>query len=380
MKTKEEQEDEQRGYVPLKIQAMAKILMEEKNADETMDKLRAMYPNLNTLRGSLCKLKAAVLAANVRPPEYHAAMQTWEDDLKAYAAEHLGDAPSLQRMREFYDFQNCSLKRQLHVQKKIALGQGAGFFSFPEDLAKAATLNVAPDYVHRLHLSAEEMRTVQETQAAKLRCLSNTVVRIENADELVAHARRTLKNAAHENLCGVAAAIALVTGRRMVEIFQRGMFTVDPGHKYRLMFTGQAKAGLQEISGIATNTPMAYSIPVLAHAGNVVKAVATLRERGGDTPAMDAKKVNSVWCRKLNKYVKTHVHEDVGFHDLRTMFALISYEACKPHTYSINAWICNVLGHQGLGMSVHYTRMQVYGVNKLRRHNRESCEDFNLEE
>ena len=75
-------------------------------------------------------------------------------------------------------------------------------------------------------------------------------------------------------------------------------------------------------------------------------------------------------------YVKNHINEEIGFHDLRTLYALIAFEALKPHTYSVNAFVAKTLGHTGLGMSVAYTRMQVYGINKLRRYNREAAEDF----
>ena len=362
-------------YVPKKIQALATSLVMTGDLDACLAQLRSMYSNLSTLRGSLCKLKASVIATNIRHPDYATTMKTWETLVKDAVVAQGGSPESVQRMQDFHHFQACSLKRQLHIQKKIRLGQGEAFFSHAHDKEFVACLKMAPDYVHRIHLDAEEMRTVQEKQAESVKCLSNTVVRIEHADEIVANARRVLKNVANEDPCAIATAIALTTGRRMVEIFQRGQFTEEPRQRYSLLFTGQAKAGLQEIVSITHNKPLEYSIPVLASAGTIVRAVSKIRG-ACKTLTMDAKQVNSAWCRKLNAYVKEHVHPELGFHDLRTMYALISYEAFKPHTYSVNAWICKTLGHTGLAMSVAYTRMQVYGLNKLRRHNREAAEDF----
>lgn len=365
------------NVLPRKLQELSHQLMREQNAQDILGTLRSMYPNLNTLRGAICKVKTAVLAANVRPPDYDHHMKTWEEAITAYVIEQNATPDSLHRMRDFQHFKNCPLKRQLHIQKKISLGQGQGFFAYAPDMHRAASIQVAPEYVHQLHLDPEEVRAVQEQQAHHMRCLSNTVVRIENADELVANARRVLKNSHENNPCAVAAAIALTTGRRMVEVLQKGTFEVES--KYRILFQGQAKAGLQEISGITTDKPLSYSIPTLAPAANIVNALSALREHG-NTANMDAKQVNSKWCGKLNKFVKQHIHQDLTFHDLRTAYALISYEAWKPHTYSINGWICNVLGHFSLGMSVSYTRLQVYGLNKLRRCNREASEDFTLQE
>lgn len=42
------------------------------------------------------------------------------------------------------------------------------------------------------------------------------------------------------------------------------------------------------------------------------------------TETMASKQINSIWCRKLNAHVKRDVHEQLGFHDLRTLYALIS--------------------------------------------------------
>jgi hypothetical protein len=58
------------------------------------------------------------------------------------------------------------------------------------------------------------------------------------------------------------------------------------------------------------------------------------------------------------------------------MYALISYEAFKPHSYGCNGWVSKVLGHHSVGMSVHYTTMQVSGVNRIARYGREPSEDF----
>ena len=372
------EKSEKKVYLPKKIEALATTLVEDEDLESCLTALRHTYPNLCTLRGALSKLKAYVIATNIRHPDYGPSMQTWESTLQAFVVQESSSPESLQRMQEFGHFQACSLKRQLHLQKKIQLGQGAGFFIHAHDMQVVKRLKLAPEYVHRIHLDAEETRSVQDRHAEQMKYLSNSVVRIEHADEMVAHARRVLKDAANQDPCAVATALALTTGRRMVEIFQRGSFTEEPRQRYSVLFRGQAKAGLQEIVSLTENKPIEYSIPVLAPAGTIVRALSTLRE-ACETATLEPKRINGTWCRKLNAYVKQHVHEELGFHDLRTLYGLISFEAFKPHRYSINAWICNTLGHAGLGMSVSYTRMQVYGINKLRRQNREVTEDFSAE-
>lgn len=363
-------------YVPQKIQALATKLILDENLDECLGTIRGMYPNLTSRRSALCKLKAAVIAANIRHKDFASTMEQWKDVIREYVVKENASPESLKRVKDFQNFQACPVKRQLHVQKKIQLGKGTDFFNFPADLEFVAALQIVPQYVRDIHLDDDETRIVQEQQAQKLQQLSSSVLRIENADDIVAFARTTLK---HSNVvvhpCELATALAIATGRRMVEIFQKGQFCEIPGQRYELRFTGQAKAGLQEVASITKNKPLEYCIPVLAPAGNIVRGIAKLRGVCKST-TMDAKRINSNYCGKLNTFVKTKIHPELGFHDLRTFYALCSFEAFKPHTYSINGWICKNLGHSGLNMSTSYTRMQVYGINKLRRHNREAAEDF----
>ncbi len=369
------------AYVPQKLREMATKLTLDENVDACLAQLRQQYPKLCSLRTALSKLKMAVLETNKRHPTYHDTMAAWEEHVKQRIVEKNASPESLQRIKDFYNFQSCDLKRQLHIQKKIKLGQANDMFSHPQDLEFAASIKVAPDYVGQLHLNDEETKAVQEQQATQAMVMSSTVVRIENADDLVRHARRVLKGGndadtpVPQTICDLAIALALTTGRRMIEIFQKGQFSEVPGQKYAVLFTGQAKAGLQEIVGLQQNKMVEYTIPVLAPAAHIIRSIAVLRGLG-QTLTKTPKKINSEYCHRLNTQVRRHVHADLGFHDLRTLYALISFEVFKPHTFGLNGWVCNTLGHTGLGMSVAYTRMQVYGINKIRRHNRELTEDF----
>lgn len=361
-------------YVPRKIQELATTLILHENLDETLAALRAMYPNLTTLRSALSKLKAAVLAANIHHKDFPLTMQQWKDTIRQYVIQQQATPDSLKRVKDFQAFHACSVKRQLHIQKKIRLGQGNDFFTFPADLEFVAALHIVPDYVLQIHLDNDEVRAVQEKQARNIQKLSTSVIRIENADDIVAFARNALKEK-EPNICKLATALAIATGRRMVEIFAKAQFAEIPTQRYELRFTGQAKAGLQEISGIDINKPIEYTIPVLAPAGNIVRGISRLRGMCKST-CMDPKRINSNFCARLNAFVKSNIHPELGFHDLRTFYALASFEAFKPHTYSINYWVSKHLGHAGIAMSTSYTRMQLYGIHKVRRTNREPAEDF----
>lgn len=373
-----EEKNEPATYVPQRIQALATALVhaDPPDVDAVLQQLRDMYPLLTTRRTAFSKLKDAVLRHAPRPPDYGEQMEAWKLAIETDVVNAHADAPSLRRLKEWNEFTACALKRQLMIQKKIQIGHGRDFFTDDRDAERVRSLRLVPDYVRGIQLTPEEIRTIQEQQASKLRQLASSVVRIDDAEAIVVWARAILKNAAtHESDLAIATATAIVTGRRMYEIFSKGQFTEISGQRYALTFTGQAKTGLQEIVSLQQDQHIAYSIPVLAPASTVVTAVTVLRQRTS-SHGMDAKTVNSRFCRRLNQYVKAHVHAHVGFHDLRTMYALMSFEAFKPHTYSINAWVSKNLGHVGLGMSVSYTRMQVYGLHRIQRHHREAAEDF----
>jgi hypothetical protein len=173
-------------------------------------------PSTLTVISSLSKLKSVIVASNLRHSTYVEKMAQREELIKNDVVAQNFTPESLQRMKEFYHFQSCDLKRQLHIQKKLKLGQGHGFFSNSTDMEFFLHLKTAPDYVHQIHLDMDETRLVQEQQAHKMKCLSNTVVRIENADQIVANARKILKFPTDQNPCALATALAITTGRRMV--------------------------------------------------------------------------------------------------------------------------------------------------------------------
>ena len=365
-------------YVPAKIRNLAASVAVDQNAETAMTELRQMYPKTNSLRTAVSKLRAALIEQEHRHQEYDVGMKAHEEALHRAFVEDKGSDETMERVRQFYSFRSCPLQRQLQIQKKIRLGDG-NFFRDAADTEFVRTLPLLPTYVEELRLNEDEVREHLQRQEERLTELSSAVVRVENSDELVLAARRTLKNPDAE-VVELATALALVTGRRMIEIFQKGQFTeeaAEDGERYTLLFCGQAKCGLQQVTTLDTNEEREYTIPLLATRSSVILAIARLRGRARSL-TMTPKALNSKWCRRLNAFVKRHVHRDLGFHDLRTLYALLTFEAAKPHTYGLNGWVNKVLGHRSVGMSVHYTRMQVYGINKIRRKYREATEDLSI--
>ena len=359
------------AYVPCKIRDMVSGVIAEGNVETCLETLRQKYPKLSSFRTATSRLKAGVLDANPHHPEYESSMAAHEEALRQLFRETLDD-DVLKRVQQLYAFRNCPLKRQLQIQKKMRMGE-MDMFHHPDDVAFILALKTAPDYVAKIRLTDEETRSFMQQQCQQQKSLSETVVRVENGDELVFEARNVLKNP-EASVVDTMTALALTTGRRMIELFQRGQFIEIPGRKYACLFTGQAKTGLRHIKTIDTDQVIGYDIPILAPIKVVRAAHARVRAQC-QCSDLHPKAINGKWCSRLNANVKASIHPGLGFHDMRCLYAILTYEAFKPHTFGINGWVSKCLGN-GLVMSVHYTRIQVFGINKIRRTTREATEDY----
>jgi hypothetical protein len=202
-----------------------------------------------------------------------------------------------------------------------------------------------------------------ESSRRRLVDVSSQVVHVERMDERIMECRRIIRDDTSP-MSDLAVALAMATGRRMVELFLTGTMTPDPyGSKYTLVFSGQAKTGSRAIASMEGDAPLTYRIPCLATASSIIRALSRLR---GLAPAQTSGEVNSRYCRQLNTRARELVHPDICYHDLRTLYALVSFEVFRPHQYGLNGWVAKVLGHSSLSMSVHYTKLQVSGIDRIR--------------
>ena len=204
-------------------------------------------------------------------------------------------------------------------------------------------------------LSKEEMDAIHRHRAERLVSASQSVKDV-TALPLVRWARRVLAtpddpSASHLD---TIIALALVTGRRHVEVALLGRFDTGRDERY-VTFSGQAKSGINEHP--------AYEIPVLAPASDVMAAhVRILPLCEGRTPV----DVNNSFNAALNARLR-QMDPSLHFHDLRTMYTLLTFDVFRPHTFSINAWGHMVLGHSSLSVSVAYTKLRIVDIHDVVR-------------
>jgi integrase len=48
-------------------------------------------------------------------------------------------------------------------------------------------------------------------------------------------------------------------------------------------------------------------------------------------------------------------------------YAVIAYNLCLPHKYSLNAFVAKVLGHSNLNTRLHYSAIHVEHLKKKRK-------------
>lgn len=333
------------------------------DVDGCMKNLRELYPNVNTLRNIISKIRKILIHRGVRHRDYEALIDAHRERIRHDSS----------RMSVLDSFVACPLERQVHIQKKLRVDPS--FCRHTEDRQFFRTLPLFPEYIRSLRLSNHEHHEWTLRSQRSILDGSRDVIKIEDVAGIVMAARRTCKESTDPQRLAVA--LAILTGRRMVEIMLKGVMDCHSCSRYVVVFRGQAKTGLTSMVSMEKDEDKAYKIPTLGRGKVICEALERLRRLVGETTKTPAD-VNSKWCRKLNDEVKRSVHPGMTFHDLRTLYALSTFEAFKPHRYSLNGWCSQVLGHTGIGMSVHYTRMQVFGFEKISRSRREFATDFIL--
>jgi Telomere resolvase len=246
-------------------------------------------------------------------------------------------------------FHGMDLTDKNAVQRRLRAVQYSGH-AMVDDLISSFT--IFPAYIDDLRVSLTERTALQKQATAALEAKSVQSFTVQ-ASELISRSKATLKDA-RANPFDIAAALGLVTGRRTIEIFKSAAFTAVTEHT--VMFSGQAKKS--DIEDAVT-----YEIPVLATPELINTALTRLRT-AKDCSALTNREVNLKYASSANTAARRLLGKEHHFHSLRGIYAVIAYNCCLPHRYSLNAFVAKVLGHSSLGSSLHYCCIH---VEKLKR-------------
>lgn len=359
----------QNRYIPPKIQHLGEELRSHEDTTKCLQELRALYPKLNSYQSALTRLRTYLIGKEERHPDYEPFLKRVEEGLvTSYAASlgqdgtQKGDDNILNCVQFLYDFARVPLSRQLKIAHKIRKGQmKLPLASFETEMKQIPLL---PEYVRRLQLTDDEQLQAKDMAIEAQHTRGSNVLHIDNPGDVVKLCITILRNpdAVFEDTC---IALAVLAGRRTTETLVSGTITPIAGSAHFAYFSGQVKTGLQNIHTATTDHCRSYVIPLLGNAKLITQRLAFVqkyvRDQLGEEIAM-REAVNQRYSHRLSKAVKRLIHPNFRVHDCRTLYASIAFEAFKPHNYSINVWVSKVLGHCGVGMSTHYTTMQLGGA------------------
>lgn len=326
---------------------LAMYLHDTHDAAGVVDFIRDRYPK------SLCTMMTNVKTVWLSLEAYG---EHYDDDMKdaqesivsltsatSVRSEKMKLKKALQKMREFDTSLNLSQKSKL----KRSL-RSHSFTGHPVADELLIQLRLFPDYMNSYKVTSIERAEQQKKHASSLERKSSTAWEV-SASLLLKRAREMIEDPG-SNAFDLACALSLLTGRRMIEIFKTAEFLPAPEKDaYSCMFLGQAKK---------TGKDESYHIPLHAPY-EIIKSGLNRLRISKPCGELSNSEVNARYSNSCNSAAKKMLGSGRKFHDLRAAYAVIGYNAALPHKWSLNFFVCKVLGHTGLANSLTYVTVNV---------------------
>lgn len=248
---------------------------------------------------------------------------------------------------QYRQFHRDGIKEQLRKSKAASAGGLTGSRRTDHALAK---IKILPEYMYDYKLTKDDIakNNVRSEKCLEKRGMDCVVV--QDGEKLVSQCQQILK-ALKEDVFVIAAAIAVLCGRRSIEILKLGTFKECPRGSYSSSFEGAAKkrgAGFEE-----TDIPLLIKFKYLKPAIDHVRRFAKVDD-------MTNSQINSKFSHKLGDAAKILMDNlDTRFHDLRAVYGCITHEFFENNC-SINIWLKKVLMHDNIDTSVFYSRCKVH--------------------
>ncbi|KAG5181005.1 hypothetical protein JKP88DRAFT_279152 [Tribonema minus] len=293
-------------------------------------------------------VKRIWLSLERRHPEFEAA---YAKALAAVEAERESGDPALELFRRFGAMTLAEQNAERRAMRTRAYTGDAGLDG------TLASLPLLPEFIDGLRLPSKDRddARLRASRALADKSAKSWVIR---AGDLIERARGALADPSAGPF-DLACAIALCSGRRMVEVFRTGDFAPAPRSlgPHACSFGGQVKRrGTGGEPGTAATAPGGerYDIPLLCPLKDLRAGVARLR---ASKPAADLTnaEVNLKWSGSCNAAARRWLGDGRKFHDLREAYAVCGYHLALPHCWFLNLWVSKVLGHAALANSLHYT-------------------------
>ncbi|ACH46812.1 putative protelomerase [Feldmannia species virus] len=251
---------------------------------------------------------------------------------------------------QYREFQEDKMKEQLLKVKEAAANRLTG--SKRTDAA-IASIKIMPDYMAGYRLTKADIAKNKSLSTDGLEKRAMQCVDVDDADALVSQCTKILVSL-EDDIHVVVAALAVVTGRRAIEILKVGEFRKSVGKgPYAMSFNGAAKR--REKNSESTS----QDVPLLVKFKYVKRALDLIRSRIPIGPDDSNAVINARFSHKLGDAAKIITNSvSTRFHDLRAIYGCVTHVAFE-NKCSINIWLKRVLLHDSIDTSVFYSRCKV---------------------
>lgn len=328
---------------------LAAFLFDEKDGASVVSYVREKWPKSLSTYISAIKRQWMTIGEHHEDYPRHYAEAAASVDAMIKEASGAEKAALLAGKTMLEEFNHKSLTDKNAIQRRIRTMPYSGEARVDDIISNIV---IFPAYIDDLRVTTAERVQQQKKATAALEARSVESITVKGS-ELITKCRAILRDT-RANPFDTAAALSLVSGRRMCEIFKTAILT-PVGEDNRMRFQGQVKKS-------AFDANEAYDIPVLAAPDLIVKALARLRA-SKDCASLSNRECNLKWSNSANVAAK-RLLPDAKFHTLRAVYSVLCFNCALPHKFSLNAFVKSVLGHQSLSNSINYTWIHITDLKK----------------
>ena len=321
------------------IKSQAELLYKTKDSFLVLQNIRDKYA-LSSFPSQMSRVKFQWFEYEEHHEKFNSA---YKSSLKNLKSQNI----SSKFTKQFEEFGNDNIKEQLRKQHIAKKGNLTG--SSRTDVA-ISQLKILPSYMDNYKLTPEDMEKNNELSSQCIEKRSMDSIIIDDADSLLRKCQKILKDL-DDDVFIILAAVAVVCGRRSIELLKLGEFSPSSKGEYSCRFKGAAKK-----RGQCNET---IDIPLLVKYKYFERAMILIRSQI-IVKGLPNSGINAKYSHKMGDASKILLESlNVTFHDLRAVYGTISHQAFK-NTWSINIWLKNVLAHETVDTSIFYSRCKVH--------------------
>lgn len=319
------------------IQDQAELLYRTKDTFGVLQRIRDKYA-LSSFPSQMSRVKEEWYKFEDRHENYE---KMYSRGLQSLVKQQV----SARFISQYRQFHKDTMKEQLKKSRAATAGELTG--SRRTDSA-ISHIRILPDYMSDYRLTKDD---ISKNNARSEQCLEKRAMNcvVVSDGEALVHKCRNIVQELQEDPFVISAAIAVISGRRSIEILKTGSFNQSPRGSYSASFEGAAKKrGSVERRNIPLLVKYKYLKPAVDHIRKCILV-----------EGMTNSQINSKYSHKLGDAAKILMASlDTRFHDLRAVYGCITHQVFR-NTCSINIWLKKVLMHDNIDTSVFYSRCKV---------------------